>query len=209
MPRSKQQDLALAKRRQEVASLYLQQRTMRQIAQQVGASHGTVCNDVNALEAHWRELAIEDIRSAKGRQLAKLRLMEREAWEQWQRSKKDIERQTTMQETSDKDGAKMRATLLKEARLADDRYQGRVAWCMEQEAKLLGLYVTPPKDGEMPTPPAAGVSRSTLDLSKLTLDDISMLRDLRRRLKERAAQGAATAPAAQPARWAAARPAGP
>jgi hypothetical protein len=191
MPRSKQQDLALAERRHLVASLYLQQRTMRQIAKQVGASHGTICNDVNALEAHWRELATEDIRSAKGRQLAKLRVIEREAWQQWEKSKADIERQTTTMETGGADGAKQKATLLKEARLADTRYMETVAWCMEHEAKILGLYAPPPRQNDLP-PAGDTPNASPVDYSKLTLDEIALLRELRKRLQERAAQGAAT-----------------
>lgn len=69
-------DTAIAERRKTVASLYLNRVPMRQIAHHLKVSPATVCVDLKALRAEWREEHLADIEGVVVRELAELDAME-------------------------------------------------------------------------------------------------------------------------------------
>lgn len=78
-----------------VARLYLQGFSQRQIAERLNSrrgithkvTHVAVHNDIKKAQELWLASAIVDIDAFKAAQLAKLDLIEAEAWEAWEKSK--------------------------------------------------------------------------------------------------------------------------
>lgn len=90
MPGQRKQ-LQIAKRRQQVAELYLQSWTQAEIARHLSVSQATVSADLKKVAQQWRDSALRDFDLARGEQLAKLQRVEREAWDAWHRSLKPAE----------------------------------------------------------------------------------------------------------------------
>ena len=69
-PNRRAEKTAIEARRRQVASLLLAGvENHSQIADQVGVSRPTIVRDVAAIEAEWREAALQDISAAKGQDL--------------------------------------------------------------------------------------------------------------------------------------------
>ena len=88
MPRPHNEAVAIAKRREIVADLYLQGTPQAVIGHQVDASQSTISSDLKAIKRHWRDSAVRDFDTAREVELRKLDRIEREAWEAWRRSQK-------------------------------------------------------------------------------------------------------------------------
>ncbi len=76
----------LAKRRSQIARLYLRGRTQAQIAAETGTSQPKVSRDLIAIERKWGDSGIRDFDAARAEQLAKIEEVERACWEAWHRS---------------------------------------------------------------------------------------------------------------------------
>lgn len=76
----------IARRREKVASLYIQGRSQFEIGMAVGVSQSTVCGDMKVVMAEWEERAIQTYDKIVTRELAKLDELERQYWEAWHRS---------------------------------------------------------------------------------------------------------------------------
>jgi orotate phosphoribosyltransferase-like protein len=74
-------------RRQQVAALRRQGRTMAQIARELGVSTATISIDVRAMQVEWQELHRRDHDAWMMTELAKLDALEAAAWEQVAASK--------------------------------------------------------------------------------------------------------------------------
>jgi predicted transcriptional regulator len=80
-PRAKQQEIEREARRRKVAGILLSGVTdQTAIAKQLGVSQPTIHRDVNAVEAQWREQAVADIATAKGRALNQISRMVAALW---------------------------------------------------------------------------------------------------------------------------------
>ena len=79
--------LKTAERREEVADLRLRGLTVREIAARCGVSHTTVIRDIREVEQVWIARAADVLGLAKGREVSRLELVIREAWDAWERSK--------------------------------------------------------------------------------------------------------------------------
>ncbi len=78
---------AVAKRRRSVAKLHLAgYGTVDDIAHKLGVTANTIRADLKALSETWREMAAEDIAKHKAKLMAKLEMVQREAWRGWARS---------------------------------------------------------------------------------------------------------------------------
>lgn len=91
MGRTAQEEIQIQHRRQQVAEKYLQGRTQAEIARQLSVSQATVSSDLKAIRRVWRDSQIRDFDEAVELELQKLQLLEREAWEGWQRSQQPLE----------------------------------------------------------------------------------------------------------------------
>lgn len=132
-------------RRTHVAKYYKLGWTARDIAHELNFSTNTIYSDIKILIRYWRMSAIRDIDGIRQVELEKIALMEREAWEAWERSKQDSQRtiQEMVKRADDPEGkggaGNGRAQVLKETQTGDTRYLDVVQRCQERRAKLLGL----------------------------------------------------------------------
>ncbi|MCC6490691.1 MAG: helix-turn-helix domain-containing protein [Candidatus Hydrogenedentes bacterium] len=133
---------------------YVRGDSQRTIAQRLGGmrtysvSHQTICRDIETILDRWRQVMVRNVDKLKAEELAKLNMIEREAWAEWERSRLDKERH---EETSDEEGASTKRVV--EGRLADPRYLEKVQWCINKRCEILGLnapakYEHTGKDGQ-------------------------------------------------------------
>ena len=83
---AKSQHLVVLRRRQEVCALYVKGWTQSEIANRVGCSITTVCQDLQSLRRQWQESAAKDFAARQSEELARLDHLERVAWQAWERS---------------------------------------------------------------------------------------------------------------------------
>jgi hypothetical protein len=140
MPRSTAEELAIESRRSQVAELFLRGiKRQSALAERLGVNRSTVSRDLKALNDRWKEAGVRDLDAAKGQELERIDLVEREAWEAWEKSKRGRET-TTTEQTTGGDGERTKAAVRKEEEHGDPRYLAGVQWCVEQRCKLLGLH---------------------------------------------------------------------
>lgn len=139
------------KRRLDVAELYLQGFSQAMICEKLQVSPATVYNDITAIQDEWRRTRLRNFDEARSRELMTLDRIEREAWAEWERSKKDV----TIKEVSTDDENKKRAKQTQRGQTGAAAYLDVVLRCVDRRCKLLGLDsptkiapVTP--DGENP-----------------------------------------------------------
>jgi len=131
--------LRIAQRRETVAALYLAGKTQWEIAKTIELNQATVSRDLASLHAEWRRQADVDFKLALGEELARIALLEREAWSAWHESKKD--QVTTSSETVVcKRGTLTRTQSRRESQCGDPRYLLVITECSEQRSKLYGLH---------------------------------------------------------------------
>jgi len=130
-----------------LAELYRKGATQQAMARELGLARSTVQLDLKKLHAEWRKRRFDDMDDAKVRELEKVDLIERTAWDEWERSREPAERSVTERQTVElPDGAggktpaeRVKAQLTQEGRLGDPRYLERIAWCIDKRCKVLGL----------------------------------------------------------------------
>jgi hypothetical protein len=141
MTLSKSQLAVVAERRERVATLYIQQRSMREIAAAVGCSVGTVCTDMKANHAAWLASRVDKEGQGAAIELARIDRLEREYWDAWERSCKDSEKRQARTVQGDK--PRQEASKTEEGRDGNPRFLEGVQWCIRQRCELLGLLLTP------------------------------------------------------------------
>lgn len=119
---------------ERIAALYLEGKSQRTIAAEVGISQSTVCRDLEKLRQEWREKANIDFDQAVAEQLAKIDHLEATYWDAWERSLKPMVRTATDEAT----GKEQR---VETSRDGDPRYMEGVMNCIRERSKLLGLYL--------------------------------------------------------------------
>ena len=133
----------IARRREQVAELYVRGSTQCEIAAALGVSQPTVCFDLKAIQKHWKESAIFDFNTAVGRELLKLEQLEREAWKAWERSQKPSQSAVVRGQGTNGDSAK---TI--RSRDGDPRFLEVIFKCSASRRALLGLDAAPaPREG--------------------------------------------------------------
>src|SRR6516165_5290922 len=141
MRRSTAEQLAIESRRSQVAGLFLQGvRRQGELAERLGVDRSTISRDLKVLNARWKEAGVRDLDAAKGQELERIDLIERESWDAWDKSKKGRETTTTEQTTGGA-GERTKAAVRREEGHGDPGYLAGVQWCVEQRSKLLGLVV--------------------------------------------------------------------
>ena len=129
------QKLEMLQRRQKVADLYLQGLSQASIAEQLEVSQTSVARDLAKIERSWRESAIRDFDAAKERELQRLALIEKNAWEGWKRSCQPIQSATVDGQAADSQKAKRTV----KHQNGQPRFLELVLECIDKRAKLLGL----------------------------------------------------------------------
>lgn len=73
-------------------------------------------------------------------ELARIDNLEREAWDEYERSKKTFKMRRKRKTEGGEGPGKTVKEVRKEERLGDPRYLERISWCIEQRCKILGFY---------------------------------------------------------------------
>lgn len=177
-------------RQNMVLEHYLRGKSFRQISKEVSCSLHTVHRDIAAIRDEWRRARAEKMGDAEMlMELARVDGIEREAWAQWESSKKEEVESHASTEVIIEQGpdgqsvrkpGKEKITRKTRIRNADPRYMDIVCWCVEQRCKLLGLinpaiHKAPPIDGN-------SAPKVILDLSQLSDDELITLDKVRDRM---------------------------
>lgn len=112
-----------------------------EIIAQLGMDPGqrsTVSRDIKAVKEAWRASAVRNFDEAKGQELSKLDLVEKEFWQAWERSK--VEKVSTRQRQGKRgETAAMEAETKKERSDGDPRFLEGVLRCITKRCEILGL----------------------------------------------------------------------
>lgn len=127
-----------------IAPLYLQGKNYREIAEALGLSIKQVAVDITTIKEDWRKTYIEDFNEYRKRELLKVDLIEAEAWEAWERSKKGRTSKVKSAEDSQQFGSRRSATEEHSESHGDVQYLQIVHTCVNTRARLLGIYGAAP-----------------------------------------------------------------
>jgi hypothetical protein len=140
-------------RREQVAVLYCQGRYQTEIARQLGVTQQQISLDLQILRQKWLASALRDFDAAKAQELQKLDVLEREAWEAWERSK--APREVTLTEQIETEALPLpngtlrpprpvtrKASVRREAGYGDVRFLDQIQKCIQHRSLLLGLVST-------------------------------------------------------------------
>lgn len=131
-------NITIEKRRNEVIRLYLMGMAQIDIAVEVGVTPAQITNDIQQTRKKWLSENLAMMSEQKARELAKLDLLEAEAWDAWQNSKKPIKKKHT-------EHYREKLTLKKETEIqtsGDPRFLSQVENCIKGRCQLLGLTDT-------------------------------------------------------------------
>ena len=122
----------------KLAELYLHGFSTGDMAVRLGLTRRTVQSELSAIRKEWRTRTHLDFQSALFQQLDRIDLIEKHAYEGWERS---LIPQTTQtkQATSASSGQVTRATVRTGSGVGDRGFLAQMAWCVEQRCKILGL----------------------------------------------------------------------
>lgn len=133
---------------EKIAALYLEKRSINEIAQTIGRTRQTVYADIRAIESRWFAATDRLTFERKAEELARIDRIELLSWEGYYRSIKTHEQTKTVLEEGAQ-GTKRKAESRKEELIGDPRWLDRIAWCVEQRAKILGLYAPAKSEGRV------------------------------------------------------------
>lgn len=134
----RQEELVLLRRRQVVAERYLRGQTQWQIAESLEVDQGTISRDLSWLHEDWLEQSREDTDKRLARELKRLDVLEREAWEGWQRSLLTSERTRSKSRSGDR-GYDETATDTMERRDGNPKFLEIVGRCIDRRLEILGV----------------------------------------------------------------------
>lgn len=153
---------------QEMVKLIRRGHTQREIAAKLGLARSQIAYD-------WKKVLVEvnaDRPKDVGVILAQYRELKAEAWEAWERSKKDRERETTeAQSGTGSSKPKTKATKSKEGRLPEAEYLKVVVKCLEAERTLENL--DPAKSVKLGGDPANPLVVEVVETVVTTREDIA------------------------------------
>ena len=122
----------------EISRLYLSGSTQQAIAAHLGLSQPTISLDLKELRKRWRASAVRDFDESIAIELAKIELIEKELWEQWEKSK--LPRHTKRNESGRSEkGAIAKKVTIEQNQCGDPRFLEGVMRCVERRCALLGL----------------------------------------------------------------------
>lgn len=131
----------VARDRRRAADLYLKGWLQVDIADELGLDQSTVSRDLKALHQVWLDAALVDFDQIKARELAKIDRLEREYWEAWDRSCRDIE--TVTEKGKAVRGAtqpnQVEKVVRRQGRACDARFLSGILRCIEKRCEILGL----------------------------------------------------------------------
>lgn len=134
MGHKSRQTLVEARRRQQVANLYLQGWPQAAIAEQLQIAQATVSRDLKRIYADWRQSSVRDFDMLQTIELQKIDRLERESWAAWDRSQKPSQQARIKGGSSEQN-----AERLVKNQIGDPRFLEQVHKCIAARRALLGL----------------------------------------------------------------------
>ncbi len=136
--------------RVKVAEMYLERRTIDEIAKALGLNRKTVSADLRVIQERWLQSCDRLTSARKAEELARIDRIELTAWEGYYRSITTREITKTVLETEGQSAvvSKSKAESRKEQLVGDPKWLDKVCWCVEQRAKILGLYAPTKSEGK-------------------------------------------------------------
>lgn len=130
-----------------VSNFYLQGLNQGDIATKVGIDQTTVSRTLKTLQAKWAEKSVMNIDARKRVELERIDLVEREAWQAWERSKGDKTEQLTRSKAlpSVKDPSKLEVQPVTDIQQrkwvteGNPKYLNVIMECVERRCKILGI----------------------------------------------------------------------
>ncbi len=121
--------------------MYLKGYTQQAIADHLGMTRQMVGYDLKAIRQEWLQSAIRNFDEARAIELARIDLLERNYWDQWEKSCERVTEQVKVAEANPITGKPepTRVTIHESAGLGDVKYLEGVKWCIDRRCKLLGL----------------------------------------------------------------------
>lgn len=139
-----------------IAKMYVRGRTQMDMATELGVSQGQISSDLKRVLKKWEEERIHDIDRYKNEQLVRINTIEEEMWTAWEKSKITKKIVVTKQKSGEmKDdidphtGKKIKVqadqywragTTEEEPVSGDMQYMNGIMWCVQERAKIIGLY---------------------------------------------------------------------
>ncbi len=126
--------------------------SLRDIASKMGVDHKQVDYDLKIIRRRYAESTLMERGAMVAEKIAQLQEVRAEAWEAWEVSKTNKERQVKEKVTEggagpDHQAERLKAIITTEGRLPENAYLQTVLKTLEDEADLLDLY---PKNGVNP-----------------------------------------------------------
>lgn len=176
--------------------MYLRRKTQRQIAAALGISQPTVSRYLRAAERKWAAENAHNLDALKAEELERIRVLEVDYQEGYERSKQQRRRTRTKTRhgggggRAGDAGTPVEVEVTTEQPVGDPRFLDGVKWCVEQRAKIFGMYA----------PERHQVTYTDEEMDGMTDDELEILAAGRllplSRRPPAAGQGAAEAPGA-------------
>jgi len=135
MPQNRKK--VIEKRRAEVAEYYLKGVPQFKIAERLGVSKSQITRDLKKLSEGWQKSAMDDMSKIKARELAKLDVIEQEAWEAWRRSCEEKTKKAVKKKTYGKK-EDTEQSQIKEQMIGDPRWHEIILKCVSKREEILG-----------------------------------------------------------------------
>lgn len=123
-----------------ISELHLKRWPAYRIAQELGLSRQTVQRDLAIIRKRYQEAQIDNLHLRRARELAKINLVDREAWSAWDRSKEDAETWTQKIKKAGGPGNPVEVSIRTKGQAGDATYLKTVLECIRHRCGLLGLY---------------------------------------------------------------------
>lgn len=126
-----------------IAELYLKGWTQAKIADYLELSQPGIWRELKKIKELWIQQTIHNYDLFVVEELYRLAMIEAELWDGWQRSQVDKEQSLQEKLVGSTDSDRLKAQRRTESRVGDVRFLDKLLECIEQRAKLLGLYSQP------------------------------------------------------------------
>ena len=131
--------------RVKIAELYIKGVYQHVIAAELGLAQSQIAYDLKKIQAEWVKNTTLDLDHFKGKEIAKVDEVERVAWADYARSKREFKSKIVKgkglgrNEQGQTTGDSIEQTIKTEERNGDPRFLDVVMKCIERRCKLLGL----------------------------------------------------------------------
>ena len=136
---SKAQKVRLQERRKQVAKLYIEGWSLRQLAEKFGVGMTSIHRDMTEVRKWWREDAVASVDDHINSELELIRATIAEAWKGWYTSLDEKQRERTKLVESVKAGDSKAIERATEQQIGNPAYLSTLIKCSERRCKILGL----------------------------------------------------------------------